>query len=150
MTGQEQPLLSTNLYAARGKIAVVGACLSEMAPDAWAEAVADCYAVYPLCLEETHLNMAVAKLTAMLATGGVTGVVFASVDRSPHCTQLHYIHHELLRTLPGTLPIRHFVARDGACMEIDAGTIELSKSLAVLQETREGQSPGIQPKETGR
>ena len=128
-----QPLLSTNLYSAKGRIAVLGTCLPQLAPAACEALCAELDGAYTLCLEESHVNLAVAKLAAMLATGQVTALTFASVDRSPHCTQLHYIHHELLRGHTFDIPIRHFVLSGERLVEISDETIELSKSLARLE-----------------
>ena len=125
-------LMSTNVYAPKGRVLIYGTCLESMEPEAFREICARADCAYSLCLEETHLNMAVTKLSAMLGTGRITGVMFASVDRSPHCVQLHYIAHEIERTLPEHVPMESFVASGGRLYPISPDVIELSKSLIRL------------------
>ena len=125
-------LLSTNIYEPAGTVLIVGTCLPQMQPESFSrlEAMAD--EVYTLCLEESHINTAVTKLGAILSTGRVQKLIFASVDRSPHCTQLHYIHHELKRMLPELPPIEHFVAADETLFPVSEEAIERSKTLRLL------------------
>ena len=92
-------LMTTNIYDVRGSVAVVGACLQSVQPEGFKAVTEGMDEIYSLCLEETHINMAVTKLGAMLSTGQIKKLVFASVDRSPHCTQMHYIKHELERMM---------------------------------------------------
>ena len=79
-----EPLLTTNIYEPEGIVLICGTCLPKMEPECFArlEKLAD--RVYSLCLEESHINMAVTKIGAMLSTGRVTKVMYATVDRSPH------------------------------------------------------------------
>ena len=35
----------------------------------------------------------------MISTKKVTSITFASVNKSPHCTQLHYIKNEIKRVM---------------------------------------------------
>ena len=92
-------LMTRNIYDVRGRVLVCGACLPSTHPEGFAALCREADEVYSLCLEQTHINMAVTKLGAMLSTGQITSLRFASVDRSPHCTQLHYIKHELERMM---------------------------------------------------
>ena len=128
-----KPLISSNIYAPRGKVAVVGSCLEQMWPEAFCKVREMADEIYTLCLEETHINMAITKLGAVLSTGQVEKLIFASVDRSPHCTQLHYIRHELERMMPLAVPVENYVAADGRLIFVDNETIELSKTLSKLQ-----------------
>ena len=89
--------------------------------------------VYSLCLEETHINMAITKIGAALSTGQIEKLIFATVDRSPHCTQMHYIRHELERMMPLNIPIEDYVAVDDRLIFLDEATLELSKTLSKLQ-----------------
>lgn len=125
-------LMETNVYAVRGRVLVVGACLPEVWPEAFSRLSAEADQVYALCLEDTHINMAVTKLSAVFGAGGLERLTLASVDRSPHCTQLHYIAHEIERTLPEHAPIESFVVSDGDLVAVPDRAIELSKSLARL------------------
>ena len=80
-------LMETNVYAVKGRVLIVGACLPQVWPEAFARLAAQADQVYALCLESTHINMAVTKLSAVFGTGQLERLSFASVDRSPHCTQ---------------------------------------------------------------
>ena len=126
------PLMETNVYAVKGKILVVGACLPQVFPDAVEKLASDANQVYSLCLETTHINMAITKLSAVFGTGQLEKLVFASVDRSPHCTQMHYIMHEIERTLPKHVPVESCVVSEGEIVRVPERAIELSKSLAEL------------------
>ncbi len=124
--------METNVYSVRGRVLVVGACLPEVWPEAYRSLEAEADQTYALCLETTHINMAVTKLSAIFGTGQVEKMTFASVDRSPHCTQMHYIMHEIERTLPEHVPVEHYVVVDGELVEVSEEAIDLSKSLARL------------------
>ena len=125
-------LMETNVYAVRGRVLVVGACLPQVWPDAFRRLAAEADQVYTLCLETTHINLAITKLSAVFGTGQLEKLVFASVDRSPHCTQLHYIKHEIERTLPRHVPVESFVVSDGLLVPVPDRAIDLSKNLAKL------------------
>ena len=127
-----KPLLETNVYSLRGKVLIVGSCLPEVWPRAFALLAAQADQVCSLCLENSHINMAVTKLTAVLGTGQVESLRFASVDRSPHCIQMHYIRHEIERVLPEHVPMEHFVCTEEGAIPVTKEAVELSKSLAKL------------------
>ena len=69
-----------------------------------------------------------------------TKLVFASVDRSPHCTQMHYIPHEIERTMKQHIPMEHYVVSEGKVVRVTESAIELSKSLAKLSTGMYGDS----------
>ena len=127
-----KPLMETNVYSVRGKMLIVGSCLKEVWPDAFDELTKEADQVYSLCLETCHINMAVTKLSAIFGTGQVKKMTFASVDRSPHCTQMHYIKHEIERTLPNHVPVESYVVSEGEIVFVPDEAIEKSKTLAVL------------------
>ena len=129
---QIKPLMETNVYSLRGKVLIVGACLRSVWPEAYETLAARADQVYSLCLENSHINMAVTKLTAVLGTGQVERLAFASVDRSPHCTQMHYIRHEIERVLPEHVPMESFVCTAEGAIPVTEEAVELSKSLAKL------------------
>ena len=131
---EPRPLMETNVYSVRGRVLVVGSCLPEVEPEAYGRLAAEADQVYFLCLETTHINMAVTKLSAIFGTGRMTKLVLASVDRSPHCTQLHDIRHEIERTLPKHVPVEDCVVSGGRIVPVPDAAIELSKSLAELAE----------------
>lgn len=125
-------LMESNVYSLRGKVLIAGACLPEVWPEAFAALTAQADQVYSLCLENSHINMAATKLTAALGTGQVESLRFASVDRSPHCTQMHYIRHEIERVLPEHVPMESFVCTEEGPVRVSEEAVELSKSLARL------------------
>lgn len=127
-----QRLMETNVYAVKGKVLIVGACLPQVFPEAFMKLSADADQVCSLCLETTHINMAITKLSAVFGTGQLERLVFASVDRSPHCTQLHYIMHEIERTLKEHIPVEHYVVAGGKIIAVSESAIDLSKSLGKL------------------
>ena len=91
--------------------------------------------IYELCLEETHINMAITKVGGMLRTGKVKRIIFASVDKSPHCVQLHYIQDELKKMMNlDEIKIKNYVIVNDELKEIKPETISLSKNLSKLQE----------------
>lgn len=127
-----QQLMETNVYAVKGRVLIVGACFPQVYPEAFEELSADADQVYALCLETTHINMAVTKLSAVFGTGQLEKLTFASVDRSPHCTQMHYIMHEIERTLEQHVPVEHYVIAEGKIVSVPEAAIDLSKSLGKL------------------
>jgi hypothetical protein len=124
--------METNVYAVKGRVLIVGACLPQVFPEAVRELSAEADQVYSLCLETTHINMAVTKLSAVFGTGQLEKLVFASVDRSPHCTQMHYIMHEIERTCKEHIPVENYVVVDGELIRVPEAAIDLSKSLGRL------------------
>ncbi|MBR5230656.1 MAG: hypothetical protein IKW00_00210 [Clostridia bacterium] len=128
-------LLTTNIYEPQGVLMIAGACLPKMQPDAFKSLASQADCILSLCLEESHINMAVTKLGAMLSTDRITKVIFATVDRSPHCTQLHYIDHELKRMMPSLPPFEHYVAADGKLFPVSDQAIEQSKTLRTLTQS---------------
>ena len=58
-----------------------------------------CNNIYELCLEETHINMAITKIGGMPRTGKIHKIIFAKVDKSPHCIGMHYIQDELKKMI---------------------------------------------------
>ncbi len=59
---EPRPLMETNVYSVKGRVLVTGSCLPEVEPCAFARLAAQADQVYSLCLEATHINMAVTKL----------------------------------------------------------------------------------------
>jgi len=131
-------VMDSNIYDVTNTIVIMGTCLKRMQPRAYEEILKLCDNIYELCLEETHLNMAVTKIGGMLRTKKVKKIIFASVDKSPHCIQLHYIQDELskLMNLENVI-IENYVAVDNEIYPIDAETISLSKNLFQLKKLKE-------------
>ena len=87
--------------------------------------------IFEICLEQTHINMAITKILGMIRANKIRRIVFASVDKSPHCIQLHYIQDEI-RKLGFELSFENYVAVNNALIKISKETITLSKNLSEL------------------
>ena len=92
-------VFKSNIYDVSDTIIIVGSCLKNMQPSGYEKLKDISLNIYNLCLEETHVNMAVTKIGGMLRTGKIKRIIFASVDKSPHCIQLHYIQDELRKMM---------------------------------------------------
>ena len=127
-------LMSTNIYDVEETIIIVGSCLKNVQPKGFKKLCKISKNIYELCLEETHVNMAITKIGAMLRTGKVKKIIFATVDRSPHCIQMHYIEYELkkMMNLDG-IEIINYVVEDNKLEEISHEVIAKSKSLLEIK-----------------
>ena len=78
--------------------------------------------------------MAITKICGILSTKNVTSLTFATVNKSPHCTQLHYIKREIVRVINSMdLPIiKNYILDNNEIFEIDDDTLSLSKDLIKL------------------
>ena len=107
-------LMKTNVYDVGESVLIVGSCLPDMEPEGFAQLCASSGHVFELCLEQTHINMAITKISAMLYTGKIRTLRFATVDRSPHCVQMHYIQNELRRMMDlSAVTIENYVVENG-------------------------------------
>lgn len=128
-------LLKTNCFDIQETMIIVGSCLLQMAPEAYKELNKISSNIYEVCLEKEHLNMVVAKVIGMLARGKIKNLVFATVDKSPHCIQLHYVVKELENAINlDNIKITNYVAVDNKLVEIPIEVIGISKNLARLKE----------------
>lgn len=121
--------MTANVYCFEGCILICGACLPDVSLQALEQLASRADQVYSLCLEQTHFNMAFTKFSALMSTGKVTHVLLATVDRSPHCVQMHYLTHELERLCPRHVPVESYVLHDGRLESVSPEAIDLSKSL---------------------
>ena len=64
-------LMKTNVYDVGESVLIVGSCLPDMEPEGFAQLCASSGHVFELCLEQTHINMAITKISAMLYTGKI-------------------------------------------------------------------------------
>lgn len=126
-------LMKSNIYDCDKEIVVVGSCLKAMQPQAFEKLQSFGLSIFELCLEQTHINMAITKILGMIRAKNIQKIIFASVDRSPHCIQLHYIQDEV-RKLGFNIQFLNYVAVDGELVEISKETISMSKNLAKIQE----------------
>ena len=130
-------LLKTNCFDIQETMIIVGSCLDRMQPEAYKELEEISSNIYDVCLEKDHLNMVVTKIIGMVARGKIKKLVFATVDKSPHCVQLHYVIKELENAIDiSNIEVINYVAVDNKLIEIPIETISLSKNLSKLKETK--------------
>ncbi len=128
-------LMTSNVYDVSEEIVIMGTCLPTMQPKAFDQLLSICPNIYELCLEKDHINMAITKLAGMVARKNIKHIIFATVDKSPHCTQLHYIAHELKKiTNKNEIEVTHYVANDNTLKQISLSAINLSKNLSELND----------------
>lgn len=129
-------LMRSNIYDVEETIVIVGSCLKNMQPQGYQKIEKISKNIYELCLEETHINMAITKIGGMLRTGKINNIIFATVDKSPHCVQVHYIRNELEKMMKlDNINITNYVIVDNELIEIDDDVISMSKSLGKLKDT---------------
>lgn len=127
-------LMKTNIYDVDNTIIIVGSCLKNVQPTGYKKLEEISNNIYDLCLEETHINMAITKIGGMLRTGKINNIIFATVDRSPHCVQMHYIQDELRKMMNiDNIKITNYVVVDNELIEINPEVISLSKNLFELK-----------------
>ena len=128
-------LLKTNCFDIQETMIIVGSCLKSMQPNAYKQLEQISSNIYDVCLEKEHLNMVVTKIIGMIARGKIKNLIFATVDKSPHCVQLHYIIKELENAINiSNIKIRNYVAVNDGLSEIPLEVISLSKNLSKLKE----------------
>lgn len=126
-------LMKTNIYDVEDTILIIGSCLKDMQPEGYKKLELLSNNIYELCLEETHINMAITKIGGMIRTGKINNIIFATVDKSPHCVQMHYIQDELKKMMNiDNIKITNYVVVDNELIEIKPKIISLSKSLFEL------------------
>ena len=130
-----QDLLKTNCFDVKETMIIVGSCLERMQPNAYKKLEQISTNIYDICLEKEHLNMVVTKIIGMIARGKIKKMIFATVDKSPHCIQLHYVVKELENAVDiSNIEIINYVATDNKLIEIPIEVISLSKNLSKLKE----------------
>jgi len=128
-------LMKTNIYDVTDTVIVVGSCLQYMQPEGFEKLRNISNNIYELCLEETHINMAITKIGGILRTKKINKIIFASVDKSPHCIQLHYIQDELRKMMNlDKIQIENYVVVNNELKQIEPEIISLSKNLNKLKE----------------
>lgn len=126
-------LMKTNIHDVEETIIVVGSCLKKMQSLGYENLEKISNNIYEICLEETHVNMAITKIGAMLRTNKIKRIIFASLNKSPHCIQLHYIQEELIKMMDlSNVEIENYVVVDNQLKKIDPETISLSKNLKII------------------
>lgn len=126
-------LMKTNIYDVEETIIIVGSCLKNMEPKGYEKLLKISENIYDLCLEETHINMAITKIGGMIRTGKIHKIIFATVDKSLHCIQMHYIQDELKKMMKlENISIQNYVVVNNELIEIKDDIISLSKNLSEL------------------
>lgn len=130
-------LLKTNCFDTQETMIIVGSCLESMQPKAYKKLEQMSNNIYDVCLEKEHLNMVVTKIIGMVARGKIKKLVFATVDKSPHCVQLHYVVKELENAIDlSNIEIVNYVTVDNELVEIPIDIIGLSKNLSKLKDIK--------------
>ena len=126
-------LLETNIYDVKGKVLICGTCLPRMQKDGFKKLEKGFDTILYVCLEKEHINMAITKICGMISTKKIESLTFASVNKSPHCIQLHYIKHEIERVMKDIPQIENIIIEDNKIYKISDETISLSKNLLKLE-----------------
>ncbi len=126
-------LLETNIYDVKGKVLICGTCLPRMQKEGFKKLEKEFDTILYLCLEKEHINMAITKICGMISTKKIESLTFASVNKSPHCIQLHYIKHEIERVMKDIPQIENIIIEDNKIYKISDETISLSKNLVKLE-----------------
>ncbi len=128
-------LLKTNCFDTQETMIIVGSCLESMQPEAFKELERISNNIYDVYLEKEHLNMVVTKLIGMVARENIKKLIFATIDKSPHCVQLHYVIKELENAMDlSKIEIINYVAVNNKLVEIPIEVISISKNLSKLKE----------------
>ena len=128
-------LLKTNCFDVNKKMIIIGSCLENMFPNIYQKLEQESTNIYEVCLEETHLNMVITKIAGMLARNDIKEIKFVTIDKSPHCVQLHYVVKELENIMDlKKIHIENYVATSEGLIEVPLKVIGLSKNLAKLSE----------------
>ena len=130
-------LMKVNCYDVPENLVIIGSCLPKMEPKAFEKLKNEYGEIFEVCLEEIHLNMVITKVIGMLSRVKVKKVIFATVDKSPHCIQMHYIENEIKKAMKlDETEFIHYVAVENRLIEISNEVIKKSKSLAELMENK--------------
>ena len=127
-------LLERNIYDIKGKVLICGTCLFNMQQVGFEKIKKDYDTIVFLCLEHDHINMAITKICGAISTNNIKSITFASVNKSPHCIQLHYIKNEIERIMDKKKipPINNIIIQNNEIYEIDDNVLSLSKDLVKL------------------
>ena len=130
-------LMKTNCYDVEKTMVIMGTCLERMQKEAFRELQEISDDIFELCLETTHINMAITKILGMISRVKVDKIVFATVDKSPHCIQMHYIENEISKAFNlDNIQIVHYVAVNNQLVQISKQTISKSKNLCDLEKEK--------------
>ena len=114
------------------KLLVYGTCLARERPELVAE-YARGRAALAVCLEETHVNMFVAKLAGVLARVPLDELVVLTVDGSLHCVQLHMGVEEALKVAGASVHVKHLVVEGGRVVPISPKAVKTARYLSKIE-----------------
>ena len=127
-------VMTTNIYDIDETIIIADTCLKSMQPNGYKKLEKISKNIYTLYLENTHVNMVITKIGGMIRTGKVHNIIFATVDESPHCIQMHYIQDELREMMNlENINIKNYVVVNDELLEVSPKLILLSKKLSELK-----------------
>lgn len=132
-------LLEVNCFDTEESIVLLGSCLmgQEIVQEVEEKISPNLYSV---CLESTHFNMVVTKVLDIIARKKTKKIAVVTVDKSPHCVQLHYLTKEIENILEDTdVKITDYVVVGGKLVEIPKEVIGLSKNLVKLTQIQKGE-----------
>jgi hypothetical protein len=130
-------LMSSNVFELEGTVIICGSCLPNMDPSAFNKLKHISNNIFFTCLEETHMNMVAHKIASVLRLGKVKNLIMVSVNKSPHCVQLHYMRYELEKIMNlRDISVISYTTFNGNLVEVSPKTISLSKNLVELQKLR--------------
>lgn len=132
-------LLEVNCFDTEESIVLLGSCLSQSkVVNTVAEKISP--NIYLVCLESAHFNMVVTKVLDIIARKKTKKIAVVTVDKSPHCTQLHYLTKEIENILENTdVEVKDYVVVKDTLVEIPKEVISLSKNLAKLTQIQKGE-----------
>lgn len=127
--------MSHNIYEFKDNLIVCGSCLPNMDQKAFDKLKEISDNIYFVCLETLHMNMVAHKLASIMRLGKVKKLIFVTVDKSPHCVQLHYIRLELEKIMSLTnIKIINYISNNGDLIEISDQIITNSKNFLKLKD----------------
>lgn len=132
-------LLTTNCFDVEEEIVLVGSCLAgEKDRLEFVNRISKNQ--YTVCLESTHFNMVVTKVLDILAREKTKKISIVTVDKSPHCVQLHYLTKEIENILGlSKVEMKNYVFSEGKLEEIPLEVLGLSKNLSKLKKLVKGE-----------
>ena len=126
--------MKVNVYDVSKTIVLAGTCLERMHPKAYKKLTKISNDILEVCLEETHINMALSKLLSIICRVKPQKIIIATVDKSMHCTGLHYLESEISKIMDTSFTeFIHYVADGDYLVQFSSDTIRLSKNLIELQ-----------------
>lgn len=126
--------MSSNIFEFEDEMIVCGSCLPNMDKTAFEAVQKLSNNIAFVCLECYNMNTVAHKISSILEEGKVRKIFFISVDKSPHCIQLHHIKREIEKVFgKNNIEFRSFVSSKGELVEVSNEIISLSKNFKELK-----------------